>query len=72
MSVDMCPSMNPRFSSGPHQGQDIYVLFYGPFSTLRDAQDMCFALGRTTKDQCFLAPLTMNAADRSVRFGPTD
>jgi hypothetical protein len=71
-TADICPSLNPTFNSGNNQGRDIYVLFYGPFPTLRSAQDMCLNLGRTSRDQCFLAPLTMNPADRSMRYGPLD
>lgn len=69
---DACASLNPTFSRGGDAGQPIYVVFYGPYFDRYDAQNQCLALGRTTMSQCYVAPLTNNPADRSVRFGPTD
>lgn len=69
---DACASLNPTFSRGGDAGQPIYVVFYGPFFDRYDAQNQCLALGRTTMSQCYVAPLTNNPSDRSIRFGPTD
>ena len=69
---DACASLNPTFSRGSDAGLPIYIVFYGPFYDRYDAQNQCLSLGRTTFSQCYVAPLTNNTADRSIRFGPTD
>ena len=71
-NVDACLSLNPYFKDGTYQGDPIYVVFYGPFSDRFAAQDYCLSLGKTTFSQCYIAPLTNNEADRSIRYGPTD
>ena len=69
---DACASLNPTFSRGSDAGLPIYIVFYGPFYDRYDAQNQCLSLGRTTFSQCYVAPLTNNTSDRSIRFGPTD
>lgn len=67
-----CPSLNPFFSSGALQGQPIYLIFFGPYYNRYDAQQKCLDLGIRRKANCYVAPLTSNSSDRSVRFGPLD
>jgi hypothetical protein len=67
-----CDSLNPIVPSGRRAGEPLYVVFYGPFFTARDAQQQCLDLGITSASACFVAPLTMSEADRSVRYGPLD
>jgi hypothetical protein len=69
---ESCLSLSPTFSSGAYAGQPIYVVFYGPFTSLFAAQDQCMSLGKFTFNDCYAAPLTNDRSDRSVRFGPTD
>lgn len=69
---ESCMSLNPAFSRGAHAGQSIYIIFYGPFDTRSAAQEQCLSLGKFTNEDCFVAPLTNDPADRSVRFGPSD
>lgn len=69
---DACLSLNPTFSRGSDAGKPIYVVFFGPFYDRYSAQQQCLSLGRTTFSQCYVAPLTNNVSDRSIRFGPTD
>ena len=69
---DACASLNPTFSRGSDAGQPIYVVFFGPYFDRYDAQNQCLSIGRTEMSQCYVAPLTNDPADRSVRFGPTD
>ncbi|WP_373070470.1 hypothetical protein [Gemmatimonas sp.] len=69
-NADTCPSLNPTFSGGSLMGEDIYVVFYGPFYFLDEARGTCNQLGFTAMNDCFVAPLTFNAGDRSVRYGP--
>jgi hypothetical protein len=67
-----CASLNPFFSSGPLQGQPIYLVYFGPYYSRYDAQAKCRDLGIRKKANCYIAPLTDDASDRSVRFGPLD
>jgi hypothetical protein len=69
---EACASLNPTFTRGSDAGKPIYVVFYGPYFDRYDAQGQCLNLGRTTMSQCYVAPLTNNVADRSIRLGPTD
>ena len=69
---ESCLSLNPTFSSGPYAGESIYIVHYGPFRRLSVAQAKCRSLGKFTKNECYVAPLTNDLGDRSVRFGPTD
>lgn len=71
-NVDACASLNPYFNDGANIGEPIYVIFYGPFFSRYEAQDYCISLGKTTFSQCYVAPLTNDDSDRSVRYGPTD
>ena len=67
-----CNSLNPVVPSGRRAGEPLFVVFYGPFSSVREAQDQCLVLGFTSASACFVAPLTTSEADRSVRYGPLD
>lgn len=67
-----CSSLNPIVPSGRRAGEPLYVVFYGPFFTVREAQQQCLDLGISSAGACFVAPLTMSEADRSVRYGPLD
>lgn len=67
-----CASLNPFFSSGALQGEPIYLIFFGPYINRYDAQQKCLDLGLRKKANCFVAPLTDNPDDRSVRYGPLD
>jgi hypothetical protein len=67
-----CPSLNPFFSSGSLQGQPIYLVYFGPFFNRYDAQQKCLDLGIRKKSNCYVAPLTENSSDRTVRYGPLD
>jgi hypothetical protein len=69
-NADACPSLNPTFMTGSSAGQDIYVVFYGPFALLDEARGKCNELGYRSMNDCFVAPLTFDAGDRSLRFGP--
>lgn len=67
-----CDSLNPLFSSGSLQGQPIYLVFFGPYYDRYGAQQKCLDLGIRKKSNCYVAPLTFDPGDRSVRFGPLD
>lgn len=67
-----CPSLNPFFPSGSLQGQPIYLVYFGPFFSRYDAQQTCLDLGIRNKSNCYVAPLTNDTGDRSVRYGPLD
>lgn len=67
-----CASLNPFFSSGALQGEPIYLIFFGPYINRYDAQQKCLDLGIRSKSNCYVAPLTDNSGDRSVRHGPLD
>lgn len=67
-----CDSLNPFFSSGALQGQPIYLIFFGPYYNRYDAQQKCLDLGIRKKANCYVAPLTTDSSDRSVRYGPLD
>jgi len=67
-----CESLNPFFSSGSLQGQPIYLVFFGPYYDRYVAQQKCLDLGIRKKANCYVAPLTPDSGDRSVRFGPLD
>ena len=67
-----CDSLNPFFSSGSLQGQPIYLVFFGPYYDRYEAQQKCLDLGIRKKSNCYVAPLTPDSGDRSVRFGPLD
>jgi hypothetical protein len=67
-----CDSLNPYFSSGSLQGQPIYLVFFGPYYDRYEAQQKCLDLGIRKKSNCYVAPLTPDSGDRSVRFGPLD
>lgn len=67
-----CDSLNPYFSSGALQGQPIYLVFFGPYFSRYDAQQKCLDLGIRKKANCYVAPLTTDSSDRSVRYGPLD
>jgi transcription initiation factor TFIIIB Brf1 subunit/transcription initiation factor TFIIB len=69
---ESCESLNPTFSAGAYAGQSIHVVFYGPFATSFAAQEQCLNLGKFKTNDCYVAPLTNNPADRSVRYGPSD
>lgn len=69
-NADACPSLNPTFASGSLAGRDIYVVFYGPFDFLDEARGTCNQLGLFEMNDCFVAPLTFNEADRNLRYGP--
>lgn len=71
-NASACASLNPRFTSGSNAGQDIYVVFYGPFYDRYTAQDECILRGKYTMNECYVAPLTNNPGDQSIRFGPDD
>ena len=67
-----CDSLNPGFASGALQGQPIYLIFFGPYYNRYDAQQKCLDLGIRKKANCYVAPLTTDSSDRSVRYGPLD
>jgi len=67
-----CNSLNPVVPSGRRAGEPLFVVFYGPFVSAREAQQQCLDLGFTSASSCFVAPLTTSEADRSVRYGPLD
>lgn len=67
-----CNSLNPYFSSGSLQGQPIYLIFFGPYYNRYEAQQKCLDLGIRKKANCYVAPLTLDSGDRSVRYGPLD
>ncbi|TDT14613.1 hypothetical protein BDK89_0168 [Ilumatobacter fluminis] len=69
---ETCASLNPRFSTGANAGLPIWVVYYGPFISLGDAQQTCINLGHVSANTCYSAPLTNSVADRSVRYGPFD
>ena len=69
---ESCLSLNPTFNAGAYVGQPIYIVFYGPFATSFTAQEQCLNLGKVAMNDCYVAPLTNDPADRSVRLGPTD
>ena len=67
-----CESLNPFFSSGSLRGQPIYLVFFGPYYSRFQAQQKCIDLGFRQKANCYVAPLTRDAGDRSERYGPLD
>lgn len=48
----------------------LYVIYDGPYSSGGEALARCYALGRSTRNLCFAAPVSQDSDDRNLRLYP--
>jgi len=68
----ICPSLAHTFSSGPYQGQVLYLIYYGPYFDHESGSAKCRELGKRTSSACYVKTLSNNPEDVNVGYGPNN